>query len=389
MSEFKNIWRKRVMLVMGYYERQRHMGIAHYARQAGWEVNSWMCHTGQIMRDWKCDGIISLHGGGFHDEIVEFIKEKGVPAVDTSVQCEKYPTPVVRFNDSKIGKIAAEHFVERGFQNIYFVSYENGTIENMRYAAFKEHLNSLNRDCQKIDLTAMQHWHHPPEEYMCKFADIIDELPKPCAIFVENDRKAYEVCVSCHAKGISIPEQVAVLGTDNDEIFALSSPVPFSTIDGDLFASGYQAAKLLDKMMNGIDIPKQTFCVEPKGLIVRQGTDILAIPHKPTATALKFIWNNYYRQIGISDVADAAGISRQHLHKLFKIHLGRSMHDELTAVRLKNVRKLLSTTDMKLESIAFKTGFASGDRLGKVFRKFEGMTPATYRKKVKNTPDDK
>ena len=374
--------RKRVMLVMGYYERQRHLGIAQYAKQAGWDVNSWMCHTGQIMKNWECDGIISLHGGGYHSEIIDFLRNTNVPVVDTSIMSIDIPTPVVRFNDAKIGKIAAEHFVERGFSNIYFISYENSEVENLRYNAFKESLENLNRTCIKIDLTEVGHWERTSDHYMAHFSEIIESLPKPCAIFVENDRKAYEVCVSCHSKGISIPEQVAVLGTDNDEVYAISSPVPFSTVDGDLFATGYHAAKLLDKMMNGISIPNQTFCVEPKGLVVRQGTDILAIPHKPTATALKFIWNNYDKQIGISDVAESAGISRQHLHKLFKTHLGRSMHDELTAVRLKNARKLLSETDLKLESIARKTGFASGDRLGKVFRKFEGITPATYRKQV-------
>ena len=370
--------RKKVFLAMGYYERERHFGIAEYARKANWDLNSWMCHTGKLPTG-KCDGIISLHCGGFHREILDFLISHNVPTVETSVSCDEFPTPVVRFDDRVIAELAAEHFIERGFENIFFILYGDSIIEQQRFAAFVEVLEEKGKHCNAINLTDLKHWKLPADKWMKNFAEIINRFPKPSAVFLENDRKAYEVCVAAKLAGIQIPEQLAVLGTDNDEIFALTSPVPFSTIDGNLYQTGYQAAELLDKMMQGAQIPNQMHRVKPKGLIVRQSTDILAIPHTDTARALRYIWENFKKPISIPDIAEAVGMSRQHLHKLFVEHLGRSMHDELLRLRLKEAKKLLRQTDTKLEAISRQIGFSSGDRLGKIFKTKFGITPRQYR----------
>ena len=191
---------------------------------------------------------------------------------------------------------------------------------------------------------------------------------------------AADIIAACDQAGLAVPDEVAVLGVDNDAMLCESIHTPLSSVRHDLEGMAYEAAALLDRLMDGGMPPEEIKRVPPKGIATRRSTDILAVNDRKVARALRFIWDHYATStLSVPDVADAVEVNRRVLEKAFRHELGRGVNQELVRTRLKAVVQRLETGDESITDIASKTGYTRPNHLFRAFRSHHGMSPQQYR----------
>jgi len=211
-------------------------------------------------------------------------------------------------------------------------------------------------------------------------AEWIRSLPKPLGLMACNDLRAQQVLNACGAYGILVPDDVAVIGADNDDVLCGLSDPPLTSIDPNARRMGYEAATLLERMLHGHAPPTEKILVEPTGVVVRQSTDVLAIADRAVAKAVGFIREHACDAINVEDVCQQTRLSRSTLERRFVGLLGHSPKAEILRIRLQHVKKFLIETDHPLAKIAHLTGFTHVENMCKFFKSRTGQTPGQYRK---------
>lgn len=369
-----------ILLALGWYSTALHRGIAKYARQAGWVLDLTMTRHGFVPRVWRGDGIICL----LHKELelYDFVKSAGKPVVNIG-DANLPGIPSVHTDSTKVGRMAADHFIERGFRHTAFFLRINSPSGHERCAAFRARVEETGGEFHMID------WHahskgaanYTENELIEWLGKRIKALPKPLAVFAQHDEVAIDVLYACQDRGIRVPEQVVVLGVDDDELRCEFAPIPLSSIDSNQEMEGYEAAALLHRLLQGEPQPVEPVLVQPVGITTRLSTDILAVQHPHVAAALLYIWKNYTKPINAKTVASTVPISYRRLHDAFLEKVGRTLADAITHKRLEKARRLLIETDHKGYDIAVECGFPNDDRMGRVFKRMLGMTPMEYRER--------
>jgi LacI family transcriptional regulator len=293
--------------------------------------------------------------------------------------------PRVLPDNANIGRLAAEHFLERGFRDIAFFNFGNWWMETERAPAFFETIKAAGARAHEIPyyrhfsrLAPMAAKLEPSAHRW--LVDVLRNLPKPAGIFAATDDLALDLLRACGDAGVSVPEELPILGCDNSTLVCDFAPVPLSSVDPDLELQGYEAARLLDRLMDGEPAPSEPVLIPPKGVVTRQSTNILAIPDAPTARALLFIREHFRNSIQITDIATAAGISRRALERRFLKHLHRNVIEEITRLRIELAKELLLKPELKIHQVAGQAGFANNTYFSKVFRELVGEPPSSFRR---------
>ena len=381
----KKIRRPSVLLGLGWYATAIHKGIARYARQAGWILDIQMLRSGHASTHWDGDGIIcSLRMDEALDRLVENAK---VPVVNIGNLPHKR-IPRVASDNTAVGVLAAEYFLQRGFKHFAFYFRSGSLGERERSEAFQQTIRKVGWKMHRLDWPLFSRslpGREKESQLIPWLSRQLTSLPKPIAVFSEYDDFAVEVLNACDASRTPVPEQLAVLGVGDDPLRCEFAPVPLSSIDDDEEVIGYEAAALLGRMMNKERPPTEPILIPPRAITTRLSTDILAVEHPLVASALRTIWAHFTEQIGAKQIAATVPMSYRRLHDAFIKHIGHSIADEITRKRLEYAQKLLIETDKKTLEIAWLTGFTDHDRMGKVFRRVLGVTPASYRKRFKNS----
>lgn len=374
--------RDSVLLALSWYAPAIHRGIARFAEQAGWVLDIRMLRNNHLPSAWKGNGVIcnlEMDPG-----VDRFAEKTTVPVVNIG-NLSHPRIPHVSADNREVGRMAAEYFLQRGFR--YFAFYfRSGSIgERERFEAFERRVRKEGREVLRIDwleaglgMTERQR----DARHMAWLARQVAALPKMTAVFSEFDDYALEILNACKSAEIAVPEQVAVLGVDNDLLRCEFAPVALSSIDDDQEMIGYEAASLLGRMMRGRKVPGATL-VPPRGVVTRLSTDVLAVEHPLVAAVLRTIWSRYTEPINSRQVAEGVPMSYRRLHDAFVKHVGRSISDEITRKRLEHARRLLEETPKKMLEIAWLSGFTDHDRMGKVFRHVLGVTPGVYRRRFR------
>jgi LacI family transcriptional regulator len=369
-----------ILLALGWYSAAIHHGIAKYARQAGWVLDLGMTRGTFVPRVWKGDGIICL----LHKEpeLYEFIKSVGKPVVNIGdVHLPGLPT--IHTDSKKVGVLAAEHFLERGFRKMAFFLRTETPAARERCEAFRSEVQKCGAEFHLIDWAGQKQKRNESSEteLVWWLGSQLKALPKPLAVFSQIDECAIDVLYACRERGIRVPEDVAVLGVDDDKLRCEFAPVPLSSIDSNQEMEGYEAAALLGRLLRGEAKPRRPILVQPVGVTTRLSTDILAIQHPDVAAVLRYVWQNYSKPINAKTVASTVSISARRLHDAFLQHVGKTLADFITQKRLEKAKRLLIETDHKGFDIAVECGFPNDDRMGRVFKRELGLTPMEYREK--------
>ncbi|MDP0494892.1 MAG: DNA-binding transcriptional regulator [Verrucomicrobiota bacterium JB024] len=371
--------RRHILLALGWYSSAIHRGIARYAREANWVLDTGMTRDGRLPALWQGDGVISLlHTGA---DLYEFVRTCGRPVVNIG-DCTLPDVPNVRCDDDAIGRMAADHFTERGFRHGAFFLRSDVPSAIRRMEAFRRNLEKSGGTFHLIDWVSRCRADPGLSEsgLLAWLGQELLKLPRPLAVFSEHDEVSIEVLQACQTSEIPVPEQVAVLGVDDDPLRCEFAPVPLSSIDNNQEMEGYRAAQTLERMLGGWRAGQRDLLVPPLGVTTRLSTDILAVRHPHVAAALHHIWQNYTRPINAKTVAATVPITYQALHAAFKKELRRTIAEEITLKRLEKAQQLLAETNLRAHEVAEACGFPSEDRMGRVFKRILNQTPLEYRR---------
>jgi LacI family transcriptional regulator len=371
------------LLALGWYSAAIHRGIARYARKANWVLDLTMTRHGLPPRSWRGDGIICLLY--WEKELYDFVRATKKPVVNIGdVRLPDIPT--VHSDDVAIGRMAADHFTERGFRDMAFFRRSDALSARERCEAFRARVRENGGTFHLVDWLTHNKGRreHSESELIGWLGRQIKKLPRPLAVFSEHDEVSIEVIYACRNQGIPVPEQVAVLGVDDDKLRCEFAPIPLSSIDNNQEMEGYEAAALLDRLLRGEPPPPAPVLVQPVGITTRLSSDILAVDHPHVAAALLHIWQNYTKPINAKTVAATVPISYRRLHDAFLENVGRTIAGEIEYKRIELAKTLLVNTTRKGYQIAEECGFASNIRMSRIFRRELGTTPLNYRRQNRN-----
>lgn len=366
------------------YERALLKGIAHYAHLHGpWifvrEAPFWERHSrAALLRQLKnVDGIIMREGPFLKD-----ILSLRIPAIVSNYATEHIPkvTNLVSEHEA-IGEMAARHLLERGFKNLAFCGYPAFFWSERRCAGFKA--------CAKqAGITAS--CYAPPkglknlsqEDERAHLLRWLRGLPKPVGLMACIDERSQQVAEACQAEGITIPEQVAIVGVDNDELICTLSNIPLSSVAINAEKGGFEAAERLHRLMLGNR--KEALLpirITPSHVVTRTSSDMLSVDDPQVGKALRYIRENCKRILYVEEVARAAGLSRRVLEKRFRAVLNLSVSDHLRRCRVELISTMLLESPMTISEIALATGFSDAAHIARYFRSQTGVSPLDYRKR--------
>ena len=333
------------------------------------------------IRRWKGDGIIARIET---KETAAALQKTGIPTVDVSA-ARHYPgVPWVETDDAVIATLAAEHLLQRGFKYLGFCGDAEFNWSTWRRNYFRTEVEKAGCDFYAYETAANEMNASSLENERKRIAEWLKNLPRPIGLLASYDIKAQLVLDVCRELEIAVPEEIAVLGVDNDELLCSLADPPLSSVVPNSRKTGFEAARLLDQMMNGDEVSKEGLLIEPLGVETRQSTDILAIDDTDVAAALQFIRQHAFSGINVNDIVRHVNISRRVLETRFRNVIGRTPHEEILRQRIMRVKKLLAETDMTLRQIATRTGFEHTEYLTVAFKRETKQTPTQFRKKVTN-----
>ncbi|HMO03367.1 MAG TPA: DNA-binding transcriptional regulator [Kiritimatiellia bacterium] len=369
--------RRRILLALGWYDYEVNRGVAAYAREAHWILNDMAGHTREIPLHWRCDGVLVSLPKKLETDLA-YLLRKRVPVVDLRAE-NGTKLPRVVLDNEAIGRMAAEHLLSRGFSDFAYYQAYAGRVEEDRMTGFRRAVEKAGKKFHHLDMTSAPRVCRRGERRLAHLAELIAALPKPVGVMGQYDVSASEVAMACERASIPVPEHVAVVGADNDPITSELGVIPLTSVDTDRFRHGYEAAALLDRLLNGEKAPAQPVRIPPKGVVLRKSTGVIAIKNLHVSRALTFIWEHFMEPIQIKDVVQASEISRRLLFTLFRQHLNCTIMDEITRLRILRAKALLKETDDKTFAIALACGFSDARHLNKTFQRETGMTPTDYR----------
>jgi LacI family transcriptional regulator len=323
---------------------------------------------------WKGDGVIARIENGAIASAIAALK---IPVVDMSAGRLLPGLPWCEIDEEGIARLAVDHFLARGFKHFAWCGDSRFVWSKMRGEAWTAAL-------------AMSGYGVHSWQSSGKFAPDDDaetdaiakwtaSLPRPVAVFACYDIRGRQVLDACRRTGQQVPDEVAVLSVDNDELLCSLAHPPLSSIVPNALRTGYEAAALLDRMMAGDRPGPERHLIPPTSLVTRQSTDVLAVEDRNVARAVRFIREHACEGICVDDVVRDAGLSRRLLEARFKRHLGRSPHEEITRIQILRVKDLLSHTSLPLAEIASRTGFRYVEYLSAVFKHKVGVPPGQFR----------
>jgi LacI family transcriptional regulator len=337
------------------------------------------------LRGWKGDGVIAqIREKGILYQAVRALR---IPVVNVSDADMNLGLPTVIADNMAIGRLAAAHFLERGFRHFaFFTRMRDRAYSGTRAKGFREATQKAGYECSIHDYDRPSPQTGSLENEVPGMLRWIRSLPKPLAILACTDRLGQFVVQSCVGHGIPVPDEVAVVGVDNDPVFCEAPSPNLSSIPQSSQRVGYEAARLLASLMKGKPAPKQPILIPPEPVVCRRSSDALAVDDLIVAKAVRFIRAHAGEPIYIEHLLEQTGVSRSTLERRFEKAIGRSPAAEIARTRLERAKRLLVQTDMTVAQVARASGYSSASYMMTVFRKQTGTTPGEHRLRMRGKP---
>ena len=362
-------------------------GIINYSRSHGpWYL--WIQSRGQeapiwLPPRWRGDGIIARVGSR---ATARHVEAAGVPVVNISaIEIEGADFPRVATDLTAAGRLAAEHLLDRAFRHFAYYGLEHRSFVERHYQGFASTVSQVCPDCPFYGTTmesgagTRTAW-HTRQRGLIRW---LQTLPTPVAVLTWTTELGRELIHACRRADLLVPEQVAVLAADNDDLLCEACIPSLSGLALTSERIGYEAASLLEGLMKGQKPPKGPILLEPTGVVTRQSTDTLAVDDPDLAKAVAFIRNHASEPIQVKDVLREVPVSRRWLERRFHEFLGRGPAAEIRRVHLDRAKQLLAETDLSIPKVATACGFGSPERFAQVFKSEIGRSPLKYRTSVR------
>lgn len=360
-------------------------GAVAYAVEVGnWELVSRTSLPAELSLDHfeedapaHVDGVV---GQIYSEEALQRLRRRVKHVVNVSNRFGHISAPRVSPDDIAIGRLGAQHFLERGFQNFGFIGIPGHWYSERRGAAFVDEVKRAGRSVHVFfepQTPALS-----PEENLHHVAEWLKSLPRPVAIMGCNDHRARHTLRVAETIGLQVPEEVAVIGVDRDEWAATRVSVPLSSVDPAPWRVGYEAARLLDRLMNGEPPPSAPIAVPPVGVVARRSSDAHKVGDALVISASQYIRRHTDRALTVQEVVDHVGCSRRLLETRFRVHLGCTPQDAIWRSHVERAKQLLEEGNLPAKVVAMRSGFSSPERLSVIFRRYTGRSPTAFRKEV-------
>ncbi len=325
---------------------------------------------------WRGDGIIARVDS---PQIAAALRRTGLPVVDVSAERFVSEFPRVSVDNRAVAALAAGHLLGKGFRHLAFAGDAQFLWAQQRGAEFRRLLAAAGRPCAVFAAAGGAGKRPGSDAEIRALADWLERQPRPLGVFACYDGRARQVLEACQLRGWSVPDEVAVLGVDNDELLCELCSPPLSSVLPNARRTGYEAAALLAAMMRGGQPGAPTTYVEPIRVVERQSTDIVSVADDQVAQALRYIREHVGEGIDVGDVLRAVPMSRTLLERKFKAALGHSPHRQIVQQRMERARQLLAESEVSIAVVAELAGFESASYLSVAFRRECGETPQAYR----------
>jgi LacI family transcriptional regulator len=357
-------------------------GLLAGVRQYLIENPGWSIYLGEHSRQdtdlswldgWRGDGVIARIE---NRQIADRIRELGLPTVDLSAGRLLPDLPCVETDDERIAAMAVDHLVSRGLRHFAFCGSDRYAWSIKRREWFRIRLAERGLACREFDLDPAG----TVADDRAALAGWIASLPKPVGVLACYDIAGQEVLEACKIAGVIVPDEVAVLGVDNDELICTLTSPPMSSIQSNAVRTGYLAAEALERLMEGDRMTGGLTLVEPVRTVSRQSTDILSVDDPLVGKALRFVRERAELPTSVAQVERHVGLSRRALDLRFQRLIGRSIHGEILRVRMERLAELLEQSDATLPELADRLGFAHAEYMGVAFKRFMGTSPGSYRR---------
>jgi LacI family transcriptional regulator len=362
--------------------QQSVQGIVRYAAQHGhWSVavsaeSPIVSFAG--LRNWAGDGVVAMLNTPADAKLVAGL---GIPAVNISGALDSTDVPRVTADNYAIGKQAAEHLLECGFRRFAYYGLRGVWYAQQRGEGFCDAIDAAGGACS-IFLAPPTLGRHPVwaevDQRVCKW---LKSLAPPVGILASCDYRARLILEACNQLGLRVPDDLGLLGVDNDSIACELCDPMLSSVSRDSEREGYEAAALLDRLMAGHAPPRSDVLIPPTGVVRRRSTNIVAIDNTEVAAAVRYMCHHLNDPITTNDIVQRLGLSRRWLEQAFRRSLGHTPHTYLNFLRIRRARQLLvEEPKMALYVVARECGFSDTKRLRLAFMRFVGVVPSEYRR---------
>jgi LacI family transcriptional regulator len=369
------------------YARGLMDGIIAYQR----EHELWSIYVGEQergakppawLRNWKGDGIIARIET---EAIASVVRRTHLPVVDVSAARKVRNIPWVETDDRELARLAARHLIDRGFRTLAFCGEPLFNWSRWREQHFTAFAQDAGCECQVFQGKSPSERDYSWTRERRRLKSWVEGLPQPVGVMACYDFKGQQLLDVCRELDIAVPEQVAVIGVDNDARLCRLCTPPLSSVIPDTHRTGYEAAQLLDRMMRGEKVGTDAVLIPPLGIAERQSSDVYAIDDADIATALRYIREHACEGITVADLLRVVPLSRRMLEHRFLKLVRRTPHAEIIRIRMERAGRLLRETDLSLAEIANRAGFADANYLSVAFKKQIGVAPRAYRAQMRTS----
>jgi len=354
-------------------------GISKYVREhAPWvlyhEPHGMENALPRWLKRWRGEGIIARIQTA---EMARTLATLDIPIVDVLGVSRRFP--LVHVDNAAIARLAADHLLERGLQQFAFFGIGGENWSQQRYAGLCAAVAPVQRDVPRYELPRRALDARAWDRMEDKLAAWIRALPRPTGVLVCSDQRGPQFLEACRRAGVNVPDEVAVIGVDNDEPLCEVCSPPLSSIQPGHAAVGYEAASLLNKLMRGDAAPRTPLLLAPQQVLARLSTDTFAVADPIVHGALRLIREGAHLCLSVDTIAREVGVSRSVLQRRFQERLKRTVHQEIVDAKIKKARELILKTDLPLSVVAERAGFRHQEYMGAVFKARLGMTPGKVR----------
>ncbi|MCK4999671.1 MAG: DNA-binding transcriptional regulator [Anaerohalosphaera sp.] len=366
-------------------------GISRYSRDHGpWEFyrvpGMHRCDAGEKapslkkLKEWGANGIIMREP---HN--IEQLKELKLPAIICPYLRKPMPNVITIDGDHEAeGRMAAMYYIDRAFKNVAYVGLDD-------FAWSHGLARSFRKTADEAGVKA--HVYHQPKKKSQRswineeriLSEWLLGLEKPVGVFACTDERGRDCLQAASNAGLAVPDEVAVLGLDNDDMVCEITTPAMSSIIRSTETAGYRAAAMLDEQIRSGKRATGKVIIDPVRVVSRQSTDIFAIEDDEVAKAVSFIRTMALGNINVDDTVEVTTLSRRMLELRFKRSLGRSIAAEIRRVKLSEARKMLIETDFSVAKIAEKSGFTTVAYFSNFFSSAQGISPLEYRRRFRNS----